>query len=295
MPRKGNRHMQIVTDHGMDLDISQKQDLDLHFVPLQINLDGKTYEGGKDLTSEAFYQLLQKSASLPTTSQPSPTDFANLYRRLAEKDADILSVHISSGLSGTLNSARLGAEMVPDAHVTLVDSLTLSCPFGWQVEAAARAVKAGWPLAKVLAYLDEIRGKTEAFFTLGSLRYLIHGGRISHLKGLLASVLNIKPIITVDKISGKYVDVAKERTLKRAIERMAATVAQKFGEGADLRVQLLHGDNLEGVEILREALKQRVNCHFEPTVAIAPVLGAHTGPSLVGLSVAPMEIFQLLP
>jgi DegV family protein with EDD domain len=287
--------MQIVTDHGMDLAPSQKEGLDLHFVPLQITLDGKTYEGGKDLTSEAFYQLLEGASGLPTTSQPSPSDFANLYRRLAEKDADILSVHISSGLSGTVNSARLGAEMVPEARVTLVDSKTLSCPFGWQVEAAARALKAGWALEKVLAYLDEIRSRTDAYFTLGSLRYLIHGGRISHLKGLLASVLNIKPIITVDKISGAYVDVAKERTLRRAIQRIATNVAEKFGEGANLRIQLLHGQNLEGIEQLRESLQGLVNCHFEPTVAIAPVLGAHTGPSLVGLSVAPLDIFQLLP
>lgn len=292
---KGTRHMQIVTDHGMDLDESQKKNLDLHFVPLQINLDGKTYEGGKDLTSEDFYTLLQTATSLPTTSQPSPSDFADLYRRLAEKDADILSIHISSGLSGTLNSARLGAEMVPEANITLVDSKTLSCPFGWQVEAAAQALKSGWSLEKILSYLQTIRSRTNAYYTLGSLRYLIHGGRISHLKGLLASVLNIKPIITVDKESGKYVDVAKERTLKRAIERIAQTVAEQFGEGANLRIQLLHGQNPDGVEILREALQKLVHCHFEPTVAIAPVLGAHTGPSLVGLSAAPMEIFQFLP
>jgi DegV family protein with EDD domain len=287
--------MQIVTDHGMDLAPSQKEGLVLHYVPLQINLDGKVYEGGKDLTPEAFYQLLQDATGLPSTSQPSPSDFADLYRRLAEKDADILSVHISSGLSGTMNSARLGAEMVPEARITLVDSKTLSCPFGWQVEAAARALQAGWPLDKILAHLDVIRSKTDAFYTLGSLKYLINGGRISHLKGLLASILNIKPIITVDKTTGKYVDVAKERTLKRAIERIATTVAEKFGEGANLRVQLLHGQNPEGVEQLRENMQALVNCHFEPTVPIAPVLGAHTGPSLVGLSVAPLDIFNFLP
>ncbi|MCD4673653.1 MAG: DegV family protein [Anaerolineaceae bacterium] len=285
--------MQIVTDHGMDLATSQREDLNLHLVPLQIVLDGKTYKSGKDLTPESFYELLQDAQGMPTTSQPSPSDFADLYRGLAAKDPDILSVHMSAGLSGTFNSARLGAEMVPEANVTLVDTKTLSCPCGWQVEAAARGIKAGWALPKILSHLDDIRHRTEAFYTLDNLRYLIHGGRISHLSGLVASVLNIKPIITVDK-DGKYATVAKERTFKRAIRRIAITVAQKFGEGANLRVQLMHGQNLEGVEILRESLMELVNCNFEPTTPIAPVLGAHTGPSMVAVCVAPMDMFQLL-
>lgn len=284
--------MQIVTDHGMDLAPSQKKGLNLHLVPLQITLDGKTYQGGKDLTSEEFYALLQDAEGLPTTSQPSPSDFANLYRKLAEEDPEILSVHISSGLSGTMNSARLGAEMVPEAHVTLVDSKTLSCPFGWQVEGAAHALQAGWPLDKILSYLEVIRTQSNAYYTLGSLKYLVHGGRISHIKGLMAAVLNIKPIIAVDKDTGKYVDVAKERTLKRAIQRIATTVVQRYGEGARVRIQLLHGQNPEGVEELRQALQGQLECHFDPTVAIAPVLGAHTGPSLVGLSAGPLDIFE---
>ncbi|MDX9865270.1 MAG: DegV family protein [Anaerolineaceae bacterium] len=288
--------MQIVTDHGMDLTDSQREGLDLHLVPLQIELDGKTYKSGKDVTPEMFYELLQNAEGMPTTSQPTPSDFADLYRRLAEKDPDILSVHMSAGLSGTYNSARLAAEMVPEANVTLVDTKTLSCPCGWQVQAAAQAIKAGWPLEKILAHVNDIRRNTDAFYTLDSLRYLIHGGRISHLSGLVASLLNIKPIITVNKDSdGKYATVAKERTLKRAIRRIAITVAEQFGEGANLRLQLMHGQNPEGVEILREELMARVKCNFEPTSPIAPVLGAHTGPTMVAVCAAPMDIFQLLP
>lgn len=286
--------MQIVTDHGMDLADSQREGLDLHLVPLQIELDGKTYKSGKDVTPEIFYELLQNAEGMPTTSQPTPADFAELYRSLVEKDPDILSIHMSAGLSGTYNSARLAAEMVPEANVTLVDTKTLSCPCGWQVQAAALGVKAGWPLDKILSYVNDVRRNTDAFYTLDSLRYLIHGGRISHLSGLVASLLNIKPIITVNKDSdGKYATVAKERTLKRAIGRIATTVAEKFGEGSNLRIQLMHGQNPEGVEILREALMKLVNCHFEPTTPIAPVLGAHTGPTMVAVCAAPMDVFQL--
>jgi len=288
--------MQIVTDHGMDLAPEQQEGLNLHLVPLQIELDGKVYKSGQDLNPEMFYDMLQKTQGMPTTSQPSPSDFADIYRRLAKDDPDILSVHMSSGLSGTYNSARLGAEMVPEANVTLVDTKTLSCPCGWQVEAAAQGIKAGWSLQEILAHLDDIRHRTEAFYTLDSLRYLIHGGRISHLSGLVASVLNIKPIISVDKDgNGKYITVAKERALKRAIRRIAITVAQRFGEGANLRVQLMHGQNLEGVELLREALSEFLNCHFEPVTPIAPVLGAHTGPSMVAVCAAPADMFPLQP
>ena len=138
--------MQIVTDHGMDLTASQREGLELHLVPLQIELDGKTYKSGEDLTPEKFYGLLLNAEGMPTTSQPTPADFADLYRSLVKKDPDILSVHMSAGLSGTYNSARLAAEMVPEANITLVDTKTLSCPCGWQVQAAARGVKAGWPL-----------------------------------------------------------------------------------------------------------------------------------------------------
>ena len=213
--------MQIVTDRGSDALPEQFLGLDVHFVPMRLELDGKTYSSGEDLSSEEFYELLVKTESLPLTSQATPADFADIYRKLAETDPEILSVHISSGLSGTVASARLGAEMVPEARVTIWDSMTLSCPEAWQVEAAAKALKAGWPLARVLSLLDRIRSKTEGVFTLDSLKYLIHGGRISHMKGLIASMLHIRPVIAVEKTSGKYYTLVQEMTMKRAIQKVA--------------------------------------------------------------------------
>ena len=214
-----------------------------------------------------------------------------LYRKLAVEDPEILSIHISSGLSGTMNAAVQGAAMVPEAHVTFVDSKTLSVPLGWQVEAAARALQAGWSLEQITTYLKEIRSKSDGFFTLGDLKYLIHGGRISHLRGLLGTLLQIKPIITVDEVTGKYVDVAKDRTLKNAIRTLAQVVARKYGNQGKVRVQLLHGRNLEGLEMLRDEFTRLMDCWFEPPTPIAPVLGAHTGPSMVGLAVGLLDVF----
>jgi DegV family protein with EDD domain len=283
--------MKIVTDRGMDLAPEQLAGLDLIFAPLTINLNGKSLLSGVDITADEFYRQLEETGAFPTTSQPSAGDFAAIYRKIAAEDADILSIHISSGLSGTMNAAVQGAAMVPEAHVTFVDSKTLSVPFGWQVEAAARALQAGWTLEKIVAYLKEIRSKSDGFFTLGDLKYLIHGGRISHLTGLLGTLLQIKPIITVDEASGKYVDVAKDRTLKNAIRTLAQTVAKKYGGAGKVRVQLLHGRNLEGLEILKEEMVRHLDCWFDPPTPIAPVLGAHTGPSMVGMAVGLLEVF----
>ncbi len=284
--------MQIVTDRAADLAPEQLTGLNIHFAPLGIELEGKSYLSGVDLQPEEFYRLLSQTEAFPTTSQPSAGEFATLYRELARSDPDILSIHISSGLSGTIDAARAGAKMVPEARVTFFDTLTLSCPEGWQVEAAARALQVGWPLDRIIRQLEAIRQQATGMFTLPLLKYLVHGGRISHLKGLVASLLSIKPVISVDKISGKYISLAQEVTFKRAVHKMADLVTQTFAEGSRLRIQLLHANNPEGLEILRLRLDQLFKCQYLPPTSIAPVLGAHTGPGLVGLCFGPLELWE---
>lgn len=169
--------MQIVTDRGADLSPEVAKEFNIHFTPLKVTLGERTYASGVDITPDDFYDLLESSDQMPTTSQPSVGEFAELYRTLAQTDPEILSIHISSGLSGTLNSARSAVELVPEAHVTLVDTRTLSCPQGWQVEAAARAARGGWKLDRILSFLTDFRAQTEGMFTVATLKYLIHGGQ----------------------------------------------------------------------------------------------------------------------
>ena len=287
--------MQIVSDRGMDMSPEQMAGLDIHLVPLTLTLDGKTYRSGVDIQPDEFYRLLESSATFPTTSQPSSGDFSELYRKLAADDPDILSIHISSGLSGTVNAARAGAEMVPVAHVTIFDSKTLSGAEGWLVEAAARAIKAGWSKERILAMLERISAVTDTLYTLATLRYLIHGGRINHIKGLLAQVLNIKPIIGVEKERGTYVQHGQARTLDKAILKIADYVMERFAPGTEMRFQVLHGHNASGAALLRQRLEQLFKSTFLPTGSIAPVLGAHTGPGLVGLAFAPLSAFPEMP
>ncbi len=284
--------MQIVTDRACDLSAAQLEGLNIHYIPMLMTLDGKTYSSGVDISADEFYDLIQTTEGLPITSQPSPGVFAEIYRELAKTDPEILSIHVSSGLSGTYESAVQGAKMVPEARVTVWDSQTLSAPEGWQVEAAARALKAGIALDKVLALLERIRKSAEGMYTLNSLKYLIAGGRISHLKGLMASLLQIRPIIAVSKETGKYYTLTQERTFKRAIQKLPEDMLRFFPEGSTLRVQLLHGKNPEALPALREAVERHFKCQWLPTVTVAPILGAHTGPSLIGMCAAPAELFE---
>jgi DegV family protein with EDD domain len=287
--------VQIVSDRGMDLSAEQMQGLEIHLVPLIINLDDKSYRSGVDIQPDEFYRLLAATDSMPTTSQPSAGDFAKLYRQLTATDPDILSIHISSGLSGTVNAAQAGTEQVPEANVTIVDTKTLSGAQGWQVEAAGRAVKAGWAKERVLELVERVSAATDTIFTLSDLKYLIHGGRISHMKGLIASVLNIKPMIGVEKVGGTYAQRGQARTFRRAVKGLVDQIAQQHPPGSALRVQVLHAHNPGGAAMLQEQLEGRFDCAWLPVSSIAPVLGAHTGPSLVGAAYAPLADFPDLP
>jgi DegV family protein with EDD domain len=269
--------------------------MDVHIVPLVVTLDGKSYREGLDIEKDEFYRLLAASRNLPVTSQPSAGDFAETYRRLAATDPDILSIHMSSGLSGTLNSALAGAELVPEARVTHVDTKTLSAASGWQALAAARAVKAGWPIEQILALIKRISDASDSLYTLKELKYLIHGGRISHMKGLIASLLNIKPLIGVEKVKGTYVQRGQVRTFQQALKGLVDLIARQYTPGSELRVQVMHGQNLEGAEMLREMVDQRFKCTWLPIEVLSLVLGAHTGPTMVGVAFAPLAAFADVP
>ena len=289
--------MQVVTDSGTDTNLSPEKtaELNIHIVPLNVTLDEKTYQEGVDIEPEDFYKLLELSDNLPITSQPSAGQFADLYRRLAAKDPDILSIHMTSGLSGTYNSALAGAELAPEANVTHFDTKTLSAVAGWQVEAAARAAKAGWPKERILELIKRIGDACESIYTLDELKYLIHGGRISHMKGLIASLINIKPMIGVEKVNGTYVQLGQVRTFKGALRGLVEQIKKKHAPGSDLHVQVLHSFNPEGAAYLREQIDEIFNCTWLPMGPMSLVLGAHTGPSMVGVGFGPQSIFDEIP
>ena len=228
---------------------------------------------------------------IPTTAQPSSGLFADLYGKISEGKEEILSVHISAGLSGTLNSAINGAAQLKENVVTVIDSMTLSGGQRFQVLAAAYAAKAGWSTDAIKERLDAIRAKTEVIYTLETLEYLARGGRIGRVQALAGSVLKIKPIIRVDHADGKYTTVGKGRTIKKNIASMVSHISDLYGD-TPLWATVLHGRFEKGAEMMRTSIQEGLNIKKLETTRISPVLGVHTGPGIVGAAILPMALVE---
>ena len=284
--------MRIITDSATDTQLLQDSEINIPIIPLKVNLGDAVYRDGIDISPDDFYKELEKSGALPVTSQPSAGEFAELYREIAREDPEILSIHMSSGLSGTYNSAVAGAAMVPEANITIVDTKTLSAAAGWQVWAAVKGLKLGWGKDQILEKLKEIADATFSFYTLKELKYLIHGGRISHIKGLLASVLNIKPLIGVHKVLGNYTQEGQARTFNKALDGLVSLIEKNFPLNEKLRVQVVHTGNPQGAQSLKEKINSIFDCDWLPSGQISYVLGAHTGPSMVGVGFCRASVFE---
>lgn len=281
--------MKIVTDCAADMSNEELKQLGIVQAPLFIQFpEGEV--NSADISADEFYNRLEAMRpQIPTTAQPSSGIFAELYRKLAQIDKNILSVHISSGLSGTINSARDGGEQVKgEANVNFWDTLTLSGGERFQVMAAALADKAGWAMDKVQERLTKIREKTEVIYTLDTLEYLARGGRIGRVQAMAGALLNLKPVIRVDT-DGKYSTVAKGRSIGKSMSIIADHLVEKYGN-APVWVTVLHGRFAEKADQLAEEFKQKLNVVKMEVQRISPVLGVHTGPGIVGAAVVPMEL-----
>jgi len=283
--------MKIVTDCAADMSAAELEQLGVVAAPLFIQFpEGEV--NATEISADDFYNRLEAMRpQIPTTAQPSSGIFAELYRSLAETERDIFSIHISSGLSGTINSARDGAELAKGrADVNFWDTLSLSGGQRFQVVAAALAAKAGWALTAIQQRLTQIRAKSEVIYTLDTLEYLARGGRIGRVKALAGALLNLKPIIRVDT-DGKYTTVKNERTINKSMTSIADHLLEKFG-GTAVWVTVLHGRVAEKAEAISKELQAKLNIAKLEVVRISPVLGVHTGPGIVGAAVVPMELIS---
>jgi DegV family protein with EDD domain len=284
-------NMKIVTDCAADLSAEELEQLGVIAAPLFINFpEGEI--NATEISADDFYNRLEAMRpAIPTTAQPSAGIFAELYRKIAETDKDIFSMHISSGLSGTINSAHDGGgQVVADANVSYWDTLSLSAGERLQVMAAALGIKAGWSMDKIQERLIKIRENTEVLYTLDTLEYLARGGRIGRVKALAGALLNLKPVILVDK-DGKYSTMGNGRTLTKSMGMIADSMHEKFGN-TPVWVTMIHGRFAEKAELLAADLKGKLNIAKMDLVRISPVLGVHTGPHIVGASVLPMELMS---
>ncbi len=281
--------MKIVTDCAADMSVEELEQFGVVAAPLFIQFpEGEV--SSADISADEFYNRLEAMRpKIPTTAQPSGGIFAELYRKLAQTEENIFSIHISSGLSGTINSARDGGEIVKaEANVSYWDTLTLSGGERFQVLAAALANKAGWAMNTIQERLTKIREKTEVIYTLDTLEYLARGGRIGRVKALAGALLNLKPVIRVDS-DGKYSTVSTARTLGKSMTAIADHLVEKYGN-TSVWVTVLHGRFAEKAAALANELKQKLNVAKLEIQRISPVLGVHTGPGIVGAAVVPMEL-----
>ena len=283
--------MKIVTDCAADLTPQERDEFDITEAPLFIQFpEGEI--NASEISPDDFYNRLEAMRpAIPTTAQPSAGIFQELYERLAETKEEILSVHISSGLSGTINSAVNGAAQMKEKLVTTIDTMTLSGGERFQVLAAAKAVKLGWELDAIKERLDAIREKTEVIYTLETLEYLARGGRIGRVQALAGSLLNLKPIIRVDHADGKYSTVGKGRTIKKNVATMVNHLNDMYGE-TPLWVTVLHGRFEKGAEQMKAAIESGLNIAKLEVIRISPVLGVHTGPGIVGAAIVPMNLME---
>jgi DegV family protein with EDD domain len=283
--------MKIVTDCAADMPNEELEKLGIIQAPLFIQFpEGEV--NSADISADDFYNRLEAMRPvIPTTAQPSGGIFAEIYRKIAQAEKNILSIHISSGLSGTINAARDGGEQVKgEVNVNHWDTLTLSGGERFQVMAAALASKAGWAMDKIHDRLSVIREKTEVIYTLDTLEYLARGGRIGRVKALAGALLNLKPVIRVDT-DGKYSTVKTERTLNKSMTAIANHLVDKYGN-TPLWVTVLHGRFAEKADALSKEFQSKLSIAKMEVMRISPVLGVHTGPGIVGAAVVPMELLE---
>lgn len=270
--------VKVVTDSTWDLTPELAKELDVTVVPLSVLFGEEAYKEGVEITRDAFFDRLVNGPVHPHTSQPSVGDFAAVYKELADQGHEIVSVHISDKLSGTLNSARAAKLDLPDATITLVDSTTAALALGLVVKATAEAAQAGKSHADVVAVAEDAAAKTEVYFILETLTYLQKGGRVGKAQALIGGLLSIKPILTVR--DGEVHPHEKVRSRAKGIARLKE-IAAKSGPYAEVGV-IFDGES----DIVSDLIKEMSGLTDKPVLPgkIGAVIGVHTGPDVVGLA-----------
>ena len=280
-PRSAEPAFDVIADGGLDAYAELLNAVPV--APFSVNFGSET-RLASELGREEFFRRLKAGTPHPTTSQPTPQAYAEL---LAQATRPLLAVTISSGLSGSLNAAEQARALETGQQLTIHDSRTLSAAQAFQVHAAMSARAAGQGLQTALAWMRQVSEQTELYFTIDSLEYLKRGGRIGRVQATLGGLLNLKPVVTVDKATGAYTNVARARTWKGALEAVANQVTTRFGEGTPLRLGLLYGERRDSTETVLEHLRGRHPVVWAGFAPVNPVLAVHTGPSAVGLAAAP--------
>jgi len=281
----------LVTDSTADIPKELVESLGITVVPLKVHFSEETYLDGVTINSDEFYQKLEQSEDLPTTSQPSPHDFIETYKKLASGDenAKIISIHLSSAVSGTVQSALLAQNMLEEEglEITVIDSKKASYSIGLIVVAVAEAIKSGKNYHEVVQLANELVKKTEVYFLVDTLTYLQKGGRIGKAASLIGSLLNIKPILSLNE-NGEVYPVDKVRGRSKATARVLELFTE-YVQGKKVRAGISHAANLEDAQKMEQKMREVLDIEDLVITNIGPVIGTHVGPGTLAIMLYPID------
>lgn len=283
----------IMADSTADIPEALVKEYGIHIVPMSLVFGEESFVEGIDITVSQFYAKLAESKILPSTSQTSPSQYVEVYRKLLREnnDAPIISIHLSSGMSGTYQAARLAHSMLEEelgheVDITVIDSLCATYGFGLQVVHAARLAKQGLPVAQIEEEVIKLGKQRRLYFLVDTLEYLQKGGRIGKAAAMLGTLLNIKPILSVDQ-EGVIYAVDKARGSKRATTRAIELFIKDFGDHRDINIAVCDAVNPEGAQQFLEAMAQHFTLHEVVRTNIGAVVGSHVGAGTLAVFVWP--------
>jgi DegV family protein with EDD domain len=274
--------IKIVTDSSAHLPAEDYARWDITVVPLKVIFGEQTYREGIDLSNGDFYRLLRESRELPTTTQPSAGEFLEVYRRLTDAGHSIISIHLSSKLSGTYSSAAAARDLLPDRDITVVDTPWISHALGMLAREAARAAQAGQSKDEILALIHQLSEKLNIIFVVDTLEYLQKGGRIGGAQALVGTLLKIKPILQLE--NGRIEPLDKVRTKQAAVRRLIEVMDERVNHNYGVHVGILHGEAPEEARALEAEVRRRFKIDELYLAEVGPVVGTHTGPGVVGVA-----------
>ncbi|MDX5475242.1 MAG: DegV family protein [Bacillaceae bacterium] len=272
--------VKIVTDSTVDIDRALLDELNVEVVPLSITIDGTSYLDRVDISATEFMKKMSESKDLPKSSQPAVGDFVEVYNRLGADGSRIISIHMTGGMSGTVGSAESAAK-ISESDVTVVDSRFISFALSFQVMEAAKMAKEGKLVEEIIARLDVIRENTELFIVVDTLDNLVKGGRIGRGKALIGSLLNIKPIASLE--DGVYTPVTKVRSHSQLVKFLTKRFAEDTAGKTIKAVGISQASAIKLATTLKESLIE-VSGHQDVGIAeTTPVIATHTGPGAIAL------------
>lgn len=283
--------VKVFTDSAGDIPKELAEELDITVIPIKLHMDGQTYIDGVTLKAEEFYKRLPEATTFPTTSQPSPLDFSDAYKKAFEedKDSEILSIHLSSALSGTYQSSVLAKSMLAEENitVTVMDSKSATYGLGIVVVAAAKAAKEGKSLSECMEIAQYYIDHQQVIFTVDTLEYIQKGGRIGKAAALVGTLLNITPLLSLDK-QGEVANIDKVRGKGKVLSRVVELMQQRIPQGP-VSIGILHGNNEEGAKRWQEKLSEVYDVKECVVTCLGPSIGTHAGPGALAAVVVPLD------